>query len=118
MSMTVEDKIELTKINIRSAIRDYWAHTTMGHRIKDAISSSFVDKLAVDAVNAKENLRNLLRKSPQWNEELDAIVINGNSTHEPNYDSIRTLAGEILEPALDKADDNLVDDLWNSSYCF
>ena len=118
MSMTVEDKIELTKINIRSAIRDYWAHTTMGHRIKDAISSSFVDKLAVDAVNAKENLRNLLRKSPQWNEELDAIVINGNSTHEPNYDRIRTLAGEILEPALDKADDKLVDDIWNAVYFF
>ena len=118
MSMTKEEKIELTKRNIRTAIDDYWSHTRMGHSIKDAVSNSFIDRFAVDSVNAKENLRNLLRKSPQWNEELDAIVINGNSTHEPNYSRIKNLAGEILEPALSKADDNLVDDIWNAVFFF
>ena len=34
---------------------------------------------------AKADLRNLFCKAPTWDNDLQAIVINGNRTHDPNY---------------------------------
>ena len=39
----------------------------------------------------------MFSKSPVWNEELDALVINGTRTHDPDYDRIHRLAMQILE---------------------
>ena len=79
--MDREEKVEMTKKNINQALIDYFMHTDPS-KDNDAIelddvSDRFVDRLAKTSVIAKEELRELFRKSPAWNEELDAIVING-----------------------------------------
>ena len=104
--MNFEEKIELTKQNIRTAIEDYWKHNSYNvDEIKNNISEDFIDTLAKDAYYGKQNLRIMLRKSPAWNEELDAIVMNGNTTHEPDYNRIYRMAVRIVEPALEKAEE-------------
>lgn len=96
-------KIKLTKNNIRKAIDDYWKHTYLGTDIKADISDEFISTLAYDSVYAKQDLRNMLRKSPAWNEELDAVIINGTTTHDPDFDKIYRMTIRIVEPALVKA---------------
>lgn len=85
--MTTEEKIEHAKKDIRKAIQDYIAHT-YEHGELDYVEDEFVDRLAEDSTYAKQGLRNLFRKSPAWNEELDALVINGNRTHDPDPEFI------------------------------
>ena len=119
--MNINDKIELTKNNIRKAINDYWAHTHLGTEIRDDICDDFINAIAYDAVYAKQNLREMLRKSPAWNEELDAIIINGTTTHDPDYEKISHMALHIIEPALDKAekeDINRYSDIFDSLNIF
>ena len=94
--MNITEKIELTKKNIKKAIEDYWKHSELNDFIKADISEAFINRVASDAVYAKQDLRNMLRKSPAWNEELDALVINGNTTHNPNYDRVWRLGLEIM----------------------
>ena len=100
--MTKAEKIEMTKNNIEVAIEDYFRHTN-NDEVQDDISDRFVDNLAKDAVEAKEDLRNMLRKSPAWNEELDCLIINGNRTHEPEEERIWDLGLKILAPAMREA---------------
>ena len=102
--MNIQDKIELAKKNIWRAIDDYKAHTYQTE-ILDDITDTFVDTLAEDSTYAKQNLRDLFRKSPVWNEELDALVINGTRTHNPDYYRVYELAEEILTPIRMDADD-------------
>ena len=88
------DNVELKALlarNIETALEDYGAHAP---RVE--YGRVFVESLARDAVYAKAGLRNLLRKSPAWNEELQALVINGNRTHNPNPDKVYRLANDIL----------------------
>lgn len=96
--MDIEKVIEKNKRNIWQAIDDYKAHAC-NTDILDDITADFVDRLAKDNANAKSELRELFRKSPVWNEELDALVINGTRTHNTDYDRIRNLANKILAPA-------------------
>ena len=98
--MLLTDKIELTKKNIKAAMEDYWRHTNTEKAIKDFMTPDFIDKLAEESVLAKEPLRQMLRKSPAWNEELDALVINGNVTHDTDYDKVWNLALKIFRPKL------------------
>ena len=53
-------------------------------------------RLAKDNYYAKQELRELFRKSPVWDEKLDALVINGTRTHDPDYNCIESLARQIL----------------------
>lgn len=62
--------------NIQKALKDYWAHTEGGLDIYDDISASFIERLAHDSTRSKRELRELFSKSPAWNEELDALVMN------------------------------------------
>ncbi len=101
--MDQQKKIEMAKENIWKAIKDYKAHTYQTEAL-DAITDKFVNQLAEDNVQAKKELRNLFRKSPVWNEELDALVINGTRTHNPDYDRVYELAEAILAPARMTAD--------------
>ncbi len=101
--MKIEEKIQLAEDNIWKAISDYGAHTSHT-RVLDNISGQFVTRLAKDSTYAKEELRNLFRTSPVWNEELDALVINGTRTHNPNYKRVYSLGNSILYPALINAD--------------
>lgn len=96
------DLIELiaqAKENIRTAIADYGRHTETQRVLKD-VSTDFIDRLAEDSVKAKQKLRELFSQSPVWNPKLDALVINGTRTADPDYDAIYSLGVTILNPAV------------------
>ena len=95
-------KEQLTQ-NIWSALEDYFRHTDL-NVVYDDITDSFVDKLASDSIKSKRELRQLFRKSQAWDENLQAIVINGTKTHNPDYILVHNLANSILRPAKWDAD--------------
>jgi hypothetical protein len=97
--MTAEEKIALNERNIRQALADYGKHTRDQEVLED-VGNEFIHIVARDNYYAKMELRELFRKSPAWNEELDAIVINGTHTHDPDYDRVFNIAYEILSPAI------------------
>ena len=101
--MDTQTKITMAKENIWQAIKDYRAHTDQTEVLND-ITDTFVGNLAEDNIYAKRELRELFRTSPAWNEELDAIIINGTRTHNPDYLRVESLAEDILSPALETAD--------------
>lgn len=94
--MEMQEVISRAARNIRQALRDYGAHTSQTD-VLDDVTDEFIYCLAADSSYAKQGLRKLFSKSPVWNEELDALVINGTRTHDPDYDRIHRLAMQILE---------------------
>ena len=94
--MEATKKIELAEANIRQALMDYGRHTSKTEVLQD-VSDCFIRRLAKDNYYAKKELRELFRKSPVWDERLDALVINGTRTHDPDYFRIKDLAHRILE---------------------
>lgn len=90
--------IEQYREGIWKSLKDYFAHTTL-NKVYEDISDDFVDILAFDSYNAKAELRKFLSRSSAWNDDLQAIVINGTRTHDPNYSYVRQLAEQILFPA-------------------
>ena len=90
--------IDLNRQNIQTAISDYRRHTRMT-AVLDDVSDAFVDRLAEDSAYAKRDLRDIFSHSNAWNNDLQAIVINGTKTHNPNYALVRSLAETILNPA-------------------
>lgn len=94
--MEMQEVISRAERNIRQALRDYGAHTSQTD-VLDDVTDEFIYRLAADSSYAKQGLRKLFSKSPVWNEELDALVINGTRTHDPDYDRIHRLAMQILE---------------------
>jgi hypothetical protein len=100
--MTVHETIENAKQNIRQALHDYGKHTDYTDVIDDC-SDRFIDALAEDSTRAKRQLRELFSKSPVWDEKLDALVINGTRTHNPDYEQVEYLARVLLAPAFNEA---------------
>lgn len=94
--MDEQELIDLTEENIRQALRDYHRYTDLTD-VYDDVSDGFISRLAKDSVRAKRELRELFRKSPVWNEELQALIINGTRTHDPDLYLIRRLARQILD---------------------
>ena len=93
------DKLtKLTRDNLWTAVDDYRRHTYEPD-VLDDISGDFINRLADDAIESKSELRELFRKSQGWNENLQAIVINGTKTHNPDYILVHKLANIILAPA-------------------
>ena len=80
----------LTRQNICNAIDDYFRHS-YSTDVRDDISDSFVNRLADDSIESKRELRELFRQSSGWNEQLQAIVINGTKTHNPDYILVHNL---------------------------
>ena len=110
--MNNKELIEQAKQNIWQAVKDYRAHTSEKDILND-ITDSFVNRLAEDSVIAKQELRELFQSSPIWDEKLNALVINGTRTHNPDYKLIYNLAYTILNPAkytLDYEKRKLIDD--------
>ena len=99
--MKLADKVKMAERNIWQALDDYRAHT-YNTAVLDDVSDVFVHKLAKDNTYHKHKLRDLFRKSPVWDEELDAMVINGTRTHNPDYARVLCLAERILAPARQK----------------
>jgi len=97
--MDMQEKISLVQRQIATAIDDYGAHVSDTAVLED-VSDTFIRRLANDSVHAKEELREMFRKSPVWDETLDALVINGTRTHNPDFDLIYNLGSEILTPAM------------------
>ena len=87
--------IALNKSNILQAVNDYRLHTSRTDVLND-VSDEFVTRLAEDNFNAKSELRALFSKSPVWNNDLQALVINGSRTHNPDFELIQSLARDIL----------------------
>lgn len=102
--MEAEEKIKLAESNIRQALEDYGRHTVQTE-VLDDVSDCFITRLARDNYYAKQELRELFRKSPVWDEKLDALVINGSRTHDPDYQRIYDLAWQILDRPFHIADD-------------
>ena len=97
--MTLNEITELNKKNIRKALDDYEKHTDSTD-VLDDISDDFINIVAEKSAESKTALRELFRKSPVWNEELQALIINGTRTHDPDYGYIAELGYEILQPAI------------------
>lgn len=95
-------KEQLTQ-NIWAALEDYFRHADSDD-VYDNIAEQFVSRLACDSIQSKRDLRQLFRKSQAWNENLQAIVINGTKTHNPDYILVHNLANSILRPAKWDAD--------------
>ena len=89
---------ELMRNNIWTALEDYFRHADSDD-VYENISEEFVDRLANDAINGKQALRELFCRSQGWNENLQAIVINGTKTHNPDYILVHNLANSILRTA-------------------
>lgn len=101
--MEMNEIIEQAKENIRTAIADYRRHTRQTE-VLDDISEAFINRLAEDSSRAKQELRQLFSQSPVWDSKLDALVINGTRTHNPDPDRIRNLGQKILIPACYRKD--------------
>lgn len=102
--MEMQEIIKQAEQNIRQAIKDYGVHTNMTE-VLDDVTNSFICRLAKDSSYAKQELRELFSKSPVWDEKIDALVINGTRTHDPDYGRIQHLGTEILRDALVCNDD-------------
>lgn len=94
--MDMQETINRAERNIRQALEDYARHTRQTY-VLDDVSGEFIRRLAEDSSRAKQGLRELFSKSPVWDAELDALVINGTRTHNPDYERIYQLACRILE---------------------
>lgn len=99
--MDIKKIMKQAEQNIYQALEDYRKHTN-NTEVLDNVSDEFVSRLAKDNAYAKQELRALFRKSPVWNEELDALIINGTRTHNPNYARVDRLVRTILTPAAGK----------------
>jgi hypothetical protein len=103
--MDMSELIERTKQNIWQAISDYGKHTDQTS-VMDDCTANFVNQLASDSCYAKQELRELFSKSPVWDANLDALVINGTRTHDPDPDRIYALETDILSEAIYRADNS------------
>ena len=63
--MEAKEKIALNEENIRQALEDYGRHTCQTE-VLDDVSDAFIIRLARDNYYAKQELRELFRKSPVW----------------------------------------------------
>ncbi len=96
--MDIEKVIAQSEENIRQALRDYAAHTSQTD-VLDDVSDAFVHRLAKDNAYAKMELRELFSQSPVYDAKLDALVINGTRTHDPDPNRIVSLVQNILAEA-------------------
>lgn len=115
--MDMEKIIARAEQNIRTAIADYGRHTTQKTVLED-ITDTFIHKLAVDSSYAKQGLRELFSKSPAWHPELDAIVINGTRTRDPDYDRAFDIERRILDKPWTELWDESFEQLRNAMMWF
>ena len=92
--MSKEAVVANLKANIVNGLEDYFAYVSSSPVQLEDFSDAFINRLAEDAYYSKFELREMMRKSPAWNEELQAWVINGNRTHEPDQKYIREMVAE------------------------
>ena len=94
------------------ALRDYVAHVhsdnaNAGIYTPD-ISDAFIHRLATDATNAKSGLRDMFRQVDGWNEDLQAVILNGTQTHNPDNAKVYRLVSKLLDTAPIDYSDRLI----------
>lgn len=118
--MDIEKVIAQSEENIRQAIRDYAAHTSQTD-VLDDVSDKFIHRLAKDNAYAKRELRELFSQSPVYDAKLDALVINGTRTHDPDPSRIVSLVQIILADACGRTFDGhyfIGDFIWDIAEFF
>lgn len=87
---------------IEVALRDYVAHTNTNNEGLFAyrISDEFLGRLATDSTYAKSGLRDMFRKVDGWDEELQAVILNGTQTHDPDPKRIQALIDQIIPQSI------------------
>lgn len=98
-------KKEMQEENIRVALADYARYINDGKDIMEDVSEDFISAVATDNVENKNELRELFRLSPCWDEKLDALVINGTRTHNPDYQRINNLMDYMFKGIIRKLGD-------------
>lgn len=113
-----ETKEDQLNRQIREALSAYADHADGGEDVEDIknVSEVFIKRLAKDATKTKSSLREMMRKSPAWDEGLDAWVINGNRTHEPDYRMIKDWISTLFSSILYKRDDGRHDFIVSDEY--
>lgn len=86
---------------IEVALRDYCSHVgNMAGMFANGIpSDAFITNLAIDSTQAKTELREMFRRADGWNEDLQAVILTGTTTHDPDDTKVYRLASELLDPA-------------------
>lgn len=93
---TIEQKAEMNLANVTKGLKDYFAHTS-DRDILDDVSFEFKSKVARDNARSKDRLREMFRKHPGWNEELDAVVVKESMIKDPDKTEICNLISEIFD---------------------
>ena len=86
--MKKDERIKLFTEQISWALRTYFSNAPDKRGILSNSISEFCRRIAEDNYESKKELRELFSKSPAYNEEWDYILINGNRTHEPDWDTV------------------------------
>lgn len=94
--------IAQNRADIEDALQDYIAHTNTNSEglFSYHISDEFLDRLATDSTNAKSGLRDMFRKVDGWNEDLQAVILNGTQTHDPDPKRIQALIDQIIPQSI------------------
>ena len=111
--MNNHELVLLTEKNIRQALEDYRKHTD-STEVLDDVTEDFIRTLAYDSVVAKTDLRNLFQSSPAWDENLQALVINGTRTHNPDFNIISDLAHDIFRPHINQFNEEVSNRLFDA----
>jgi len=87
--MKKEERIKLFAEQLEWALKNYFNHASDDRDILSNDIRDFCLRIAEDNYENKKELRELFSKSPSYNEEWDYILINGNRTHEPDWDTVK-----------------------------
>lgn len=118
--MDIEMVIAQSEENIRQALHDYAEYTSQTGVLYD-VSDAFIHRLAKDNAYAKRELRELFSQSPVYDAKLDALVINGTRTHDPDPSRIVSLVQIILADACGRTFDGhyfIGDFIWDIAEFF
>ena len=97
--------VEKIVTDCKKAIADYFRYVPAElNDVEGVITDYFYYRLARDYVANKKALREFMRLSPAWNEDLQAWVIDDSITHEPDKDLIHKMIIELLQPAFKNND--------------
>lgn len=86
--MKKDERIKLFADQTEWALRHYFDSAPDSRDILSHDIRGFCLRIAEDNYESKKELRELFSKSPAYNEEWDYILINGNRTHEPDWDTV------------------------------
>ena len=96
----MSETYDVNRQSIVDALAAYVKYTPRAGII-DGISEAFIDRLAADSVTAKVKLRSILSRCAGWDENLQAVVVSGNKTRNPDNRRIEHLINQIMEPLFD-----------------